>query len=342
MVTNMTKAIQQIMLGTVTKNEKQAAESLKRIKAAGYDGIELNGFMIKPTSFLVRMLTKAAGMPVGKGGDYDWNALVKEAGLAVTSIHEDLGTIKREPETVIREAEKFGIKYVVITGMYRFDYSDKNAVLGLCQDLNASGKILKEAGVELLYHNHNCEFLKVEPGKTAYDLISVYKPKLKWVNIDSLAPNALMKQQLMSLNYELVKPEYTYGESRIDFYMERDGERFLTEVKGCTLADDLHLGIGLFPDAPTERGVKHLHELTKAAKEGYHCSIAFVIQMNGIHRVMPNEAAQPEFKEALVKAAKEGVQIVCYSCHVEADSIKITGVVEDTSRFVEAQRRKSE
>ena len=152
--------------------------------------------------------------------------------------------------------------------------------------------------------------------KTAYDLISVYKPKLKWVNIDSLAPNALMKQQLMSLNYELVKPEYTYGESRIDFYMERDGERFLTEVKGCTLADDLHLG--------------------KAAKEGYHCSIAFVIQMNGIHRVMPNEAAQPEFKEALVKAAREGVQIVCYSCHVEADSIKITGVVEDTSRFVEA------
>ena len=164
--------------------------------------------------------------------------------------------------------------------------------------------------------------------KTAYDLISVYKPKLKWVNIDSLAPNALMKQQLMSLNYELVKPE-------------RDGERFLTEVKGCTLADDLHLGTGLFPDAPTERGVKHLHELAKAAKEGYHCSIAFVIQMNGIHRVMPNEAAQPEFKEALVKAAKEGVQIVCYSCHVEADSIKITGVVEDTSRFVEAQRRKS-
>ena len=89
----------------------------------------------------------------------------------MTSIHEDLGTIKREPENVIREAEKFGTKYVVITGMYRFDYSDKNAVFGLCQDLNASGKILKEAGVELLYHNHNCEFLKVEPGKTAYDLI---------------------------------------------------------------------------------------------------------------------------------------------------------------------------
>ena len=91
----MKKAVQQIMLGTVTKNEKQTAETLRRIKAAGYDGIELNGFMVKPTSFLVRMLTKAAGMPVGKGGSYDWNALVKEAGLCVTSIHEDLGTIRR-------------------------------------------------------------------------------------------------------------------------------------------------------------------------------------------------------------------------------------------------------
>ena len=165
-----------------------------------------------------------------------------------------------------------------------------------------------------------------ENRKTAYDLISVYKPKLKWVNIDSLAPNALIKQQLTSLNYDLVRPEYTYGNSRIDFYMERDGEKFLTEVKGCTLADDLHPGTGLFPDAPTERGVKHLHELTKAAKEGYHCTIAFVIQMNGIHRVLPNEVKQPEFKEALVKAAKAGVQIVCYSCHVEAESIKITAV----------------
>ncbi len=137
----------------------------------------------------------------------------------------------------------------------------------------------------------------------------------------------------MGLNYDLVKPEYTYGDSRTDFYMESNGEKFLTEVKGCTLADDLHLGTGLFPDAPTERGVKHLYELTKAAKEGYHCSIAFVIQMNGIHRVLPNEATQPEFKDALVKAAKAGVQIVCYSCHVEADSIKITGVVGDALRF---------
>ena len=169
--------------------------------------------------------------------------------------------------------------------------------------------------------------------KTAYDLISVYKPGLKWVNIDSLAPNELMKQYIMSLDYDVVKPEYTFGDSRFDFYMERRGEKYLTEVKGCTLAADTRRGIGLFPDAPTERGVKHLDELAAAAKEGYHCQIAFVIQMNGIHMVFPNNDTQPEFGQALARAAKAGVQVVCYGCHVEADSIKITGVVVDTARY---------
>ena len=160
--------------------------------------------------------------------------------------------------------------------------------------------------------------------KTAYDLISVYKPGLKWVNIDSLASNELMKQYIMSLDYDVVKPEYTFGDSRFDFYMERRGEKYLTEVKGCTLAADTRRGIGLFPDAPTERGVKHLDELAAAAKEGYHCQIAFVIQMNGIHMVFPNNDTQPEFGQALTRAAKAGVQVACYGCHVEADSIKIT------------------
>lgn len=169
--------------------------------------------------------------------------------------------------------------------------------------------------------------------KTAYDLISVYKPGLKWVNVDSLAANELMKQQLMSLNYDVVKPEFTYGDSRFDFYMESGGEKYLTEVKGCTLAADLERGIGLFPDAPTERGVKHLEELAAAAKEGYHCQIAFVIQMNGIHMVFPNDETQPDFRRALVSAAKAGVQVAYYGCHVEADSIRITGVVEDTGRY---------
>ena len=170
--------------------------------------------------------------------------------------------------------------------------------------------------------------------KTAYDLISVYKPKLEWVNIDSLVPNKLMKLQLMSMNYDVVKPEYTFGDSRFDFYMERDGEKFLTEVKGCTLAADLERGTGLFPDAPTERGVKHLDELAAAAGKGYHCQIAFVIQMNGIHTVFPNDDTQPEFGQALSSAVKAGVQVICYGCHVEADKIQITGVVEDTGRYM--------
>ena len=163
-----------------------------------------------------------------------------------------------------------------------------------------------------------------DPGrKTAYDLISVYKVGLEWVNIDSLVPNKLMKQYLMSLDFDIVRPEFTFGNSRFDFYMERDGEKYLTEVKGCTLAADLARGIGLFPDAPTERGVKHLDELAAAAKIGYHCQVVFVIQMNGIHTVLPNDETHPQFGQALRRAMKAGVQVVCYGCHVEADRIKL-------------------
>ena len=163
-----------------------------------------------------------------------------------------------------------------------------------------------------------------DPGrKTAYDLISVYKAGLEWVNIDSLVPNKLMKQYLMSLDFDIVRPEFTFGNSRFDFYMERDGEKYLTEVKGCTLAADLARGIGLFPDAPTERGVKHLDELAAAAKIGYHCQVVFVIQMNGIHTVLPNDETHPQFGQALRRAMKAGVQVVCYGCHVEADRIKL-------------------
>lgn len=177
------KAVQQIMLGTVTKNEVQARETLKQIKKAGYDGIELNGFMIRPSSFLVRIMTKAAGMPVGKGGQFDWKQLLDQTGLCCVSLHEDLGTIQREPETVIKEAEKFGTDKIVITGMYRFDYSDRKAVRKLAEDLNHSGEVLKKSGIQLLYHNHNCEFRKVEQGKTAYDMI-IEETSPEYVNFE--------------------------------------------------------------------------------------------------------------------------------------------------------------
>ncbi len=165
------KAVQQIMLGTVTANEAQARDTLAAIRKAGYGGIELNGFMIRPTGLMVRMMTKMAGMPVGRGGRLDWAALVKEAGLSVVSVHEDLGTIRRETSTVIEEAKKFGTKYIVVTGMYRFDYSDRAAVSGLARDLNQAGRELRQGGIALLYHNHNCELRKVEKGMTAYRLL---------------------------------------------------------------------------------------------------------------------------------------------------------------------------
>lgn len=163
-------AVQQIMLGTVTGNESDARNTLRRIKAAGYDGLELNGFMIKPTSFLVRALTKAAGMPTGKGGKLDWQALLKEADLKVASIHEDLGSIERDVEAVIEEAHRFDTNKVVITGMYRFDYRDAALVDELCRRLNEAGKLLKAEGIELLYHNHNIEWLDCG-GITAYQRI---------------------------------------------------------------------------------------------------------------------------------------------------------------------------
>ena len=163
--------------------------------------------------------------------------------------------------------------------------------------------------------------------KTAYDLISVYKPRLKWVNIDSFAPNALMKLLLENDGfYDVVKPEYRYGDSRFDFYMESQGRKYLREVKGCTLTADPRTGIGFFPDAPTERGVKHLNELAGAEKNGFHCTICFVIQMNGVHLVHPNNAAQPEFGQALLRAAAAGVKVLFFECHAEADSIRIIGV----------------
>lgn len=165
------KAVQQFMLGSVVSNEKQARETLSAIKAAGYDGIELCGFMIHPIGFLVRMLTKAAGMPVGRGGNLDWHKLVQEAGLQVVSLHTDLGSLERDAKGVAREAKSFGTKYAVITGMYRFDYGDERAVRDLAARLNKAGESLKQEGVELLYHNHNCELHRVNPQQRAYDLL---------------------------------------------------------------------------------------------------------------------------------------------------------------------------
>ena len=178
--------VQQIMLGTVTSSEAAARTTLNRIKAAGYDGLELNRFMIHPTSFMVRMLTKAAGMPTGKGGKLNWKALLEEAGLNVISLHTDLGSIEREPEKVMEDAKTFDTDTVVITGMYRFDYSDESSVRELAKRLNRAGEAMKRAGLSLLYHNHNVELLQVKPGLQAFDiLLSDTDPALVNFEFDS-------------------------------------------------------------------------------------------------------------------------------------------------------------
>lgn len=157
--------------------------------------------------------------------------------------------------------------------------------------------------------------------KTKYDLISVYKENLGWVNIDSQAPNKVMKEWLLKQNYTLVRPEYAYGNSRLDFYMEKGNEKYLMEVKGCTLEID---GVGYFPDAPTERGIKHLNELARAAGEGFFSIAAFVVQMEGIHEVRANVATHKEFGEALERAKIAGVKVVCMECRVTEDTLEIT------------------
>ncbi len=177
------KAVQMIQLGSVMGSEEKAKETMRLMKEAGYDGIELNGFMIKKMPPIVSILTTLAGMPIGKTGKLDWKKLMSESDLQVVSVHEDLGSILRAPQEIIDEAKSFHTNYVVITGMNRFDFSDKTAVLEMIDKLNQAGKLLKEGGISLLYHNHNCEFRKVEPGKTAYDLI-LEKTDPEYVNFE--------------------------------------------------------------------------------------------------------------------------------------------------------------
>ena len=158
--------------------------------------------------------------------------------------------------------------------------------------------------------------------KTKYDLIAVYKEGLGLVNMDSQAPNTVVGEWLRESGHfpelTLVKPEYTYGASRVDFYFEYAGKRALMEVKGCTLERE---GIGYFPDAPTERGAKHLRGLTELRKEGYGAYVLFVIQMADVKYLHSNDTTDPAFGAALREAAAAGVTILAVDCAVTEDSM---------------------
>ena len=159
--------------------------------------------------------------------------------------------------------------------------------------------------------------------KTAWDLIAVRKGE-KLINMDAAAPNAVFGEWLRAGGLgavpELVRPEQVHGDSRFDFYFETQGTRCFAEVKGVTLEED---GILRFPDAPTERGTRHLRELTRAAGEGYRCAAAFVIQMDGVTEVRPNLTTDPEFTAAFREAQAAGVRILMLPCHIEPDSVEI-------------------
>ncbi len=162
--------------------------------------------------------------------------------------------------------------------------------------------------------------------KLRYSLIGVRKGDLL-INMDSQAPNRICEEALLSGDLKLpgmgtlqtVKREKSFGGSRFDFYVEdADGREGWLEVKGVTLEED---GVARFPDAPTERGVKHVRELAAAVSQGYHAYVLFVIQMKGVHRFEPNDRTHQAFGDALREAAQSGVCIMARDCRVLPDEL---------------------
>ena len=157
--------------------------------------------------------------------------------------------------------------------------------------------------------------------RTKYDLIAVYKGE-RLINMDSAAPNRAVAEFLPNLFPEasLIRPETRFKDSRFDFYVEAGERKIWVEVKGVTLEED---GAVFFPDAPTQRGVKHLQELTASLREGYEACILFVIQMADVHSFAPTDTTHPAFGQALRVAAAAGVQVAAYACHVEPGEMRI-------------------
>lgn len=160
--------------------------------------------------------------------------------------------------------------------------------------------------------------------RTRYDLVAVYKGDLL-INIDSQAPNAafgefLPKSGLFS-DDAVIRPEHTHSDSRFDFYVEDGERRAFLEVKGVTLEKD---GVCMFPDAPTERGLKHIRGLERCVGEGYEAYAVFVVQMSGMRMFVPNYETHPEFGEELERAERNGVRVLVLECGVTEDSMTVT------------------
>jgi sugar fermentation stimulation protein A len=167
--------------------------------------------------------------------------------------------------------------------------------------------------------------------KTKYDLVAVEKVTPRgtiMINMDSQVPNAAAYEWIESGGIfgegATVRREVTYGKSRFDLYIEQGDRKAFVEVKGVTLEND---GVASFPDAPTERGIKHINELITAHNDGYEAYILFVIQMKGVHTFTPNDETHKAFGDALRHAAESGVQVLAYDCRVTPDGMVIDAPV---------------
>lgn len=219
------------------------------------------------------------------------------------------GIFKERPNRFIAKVEIDGVEETVHV---------KNT--GRCKEL------LLENSVVYLFVSNN------PSRKTKYDLIAVEKQTENGtilINMDSQAPNDMVsewlpKSGLFSEN-AFFKREVTFGKSRFDFYVEDADKKAFIEVKGVTLENN---GVALFPDAPTERGVKHINELCTCVENGYSAFIIFVIQMSGVKLFKPNDTTHKAFGDALRKAEKSGVKILAYDSKVENDIVIINNPVK--------------
>ena len=183
---------------------------------------------------------------------------------------------------------------------------------------------------ELLTDNAKvlCQHFANTSRKTAYDLISVYKGD-RLINMDSQAPNKVFKEflekNILFKNIEIIKPECKYQNSRFDFYVKTADKEIFIEVKGVTLEEN---GVVLFPDAPTERGIKHLNELITAKNNGYDAYVVFVVQMENVKYFTPNTKTHKAFAQALSNAKNNGVNVLCYDCKVTETTLDINNPVE--------------
>ena len=213
------------------------------------------------------------------------------------------GIFRKRPNRFIAHVEIGGAEQVVHV---------KNT--GRCRELLVPGALVW------------CQHSDNPARKTQYDLIAVQKGE-RLINMDSQAPNAAAREWLENGGLGAVselRPETVHGDSRFDFSFIKEGRQCFLEVKGCTLEND---GVCAFPDAPTQRGRRHLQGLARAAGEGYGAYVLFVIQMENVCSIHPNDDTDPDFGKALREAAKAGVTVLAMDCHVTEDSMTIRQAV---------------